>query len=497
MQLQRFLTTVLILLSGINTKQVNAQTPTTNVLTVSTEFSMGLEWNIHPRFIPTASFQNSAALVNGYIRTGHKYQDSYVNPSGYGITFKLNVLNHTKAIGELNFRWQISGITKEDGTPNNFYYTVITNKKTIYAASSAAGADTDPDALIIPLIPYRGTYRIKIEAISKTVSAGEKKIIKTLERNFEVKDYLIVVMGDSFASGEGNPDVKGNHDLIFSDDNAIWLEPKAHRSFKGALSLIAAKLEADDPYSCVTFVNVATSGAKTSHGLLFQQHPDWQLKGQIAEVKDYIRGRKIHMILLSIGLNDFGDASGMSALIKAAVDPLPPEFLQSDEYYFAKDVVTNIEYRYQEVYEKIMETLDCKDVALFQMPVQFMRNASGNLTDGCGVLTTMEDEDIRKLEELGNQLINKQRQVCQRFQWLYIDGVSNLLRNHGYCAGDQSWFVFVSESLESQGDIGGSVHPNETGHKKIAEMAFPAIQRKLQTIHVPTRAGTSGQNPTN
>lgn len=493
MQPQRFFIIPLLFFCCVHTFRLNAQTPTMAVLTVPAEFNMGLEWSIHPRFIPSVNFPDNAAVVNGYIRTGHRYQDSYVNPSGYGLTFKLNVFNQTPAMGELNFRWQITGITKEDGTPNNFTYPVTTTRKTLYAGSATV-VDTDPDVLAIPLIPYRGTYHIKIDAISKTISAGEKKIIKTLERNFEVKDYLIVVMGDSFASGEGNPDVKGNYNLVTDDDNATWLEPKAHRSFKGALSLIAAKIEADDPHSCVTFVNVATSGAKTSHGLLFQQHPDWQIKGQIEEVKDYIRGRKIHMILLSIGLNDFGNKEGMSELIKASNSS---DFYQSPELRFASQVAQNIQFRYDEVYQKILQSLDCKNVTLFQMPVQFMRNAGGNPTSGCGLLVGMKNEDILRLEELGNQLIAKQKQICERYRWTYIDGIRDLFKNHGYCAGDQSWFVFISESLENQGDVSGSVHPNETGHKKIAELAFPVIQRKLQTVHVPTQSGTPGLSPMN
>src|SRR6185503_18256033 len=149
----------------------------------------------------------------------------------------------------------------------------------------------------------------------------------------------------------------------------------------------------------------------------------------------------------------------------------------------------NFEYRYDEVHDKIINTLNCRNVVLFQMPVQFMRNASGNLTDGCGALITMEDDDIRKLEDLGNQLIAKQKQVCSKYQWIYIDGIRDLFKNHGYCAGTQSWFVFLIRSWENQGDVDGAIHPNERGHKKIAELAFPLIKRKLEEVIVPTRPG--------
>src|SRR6185295_13888995 len=114
--------------------------------------------------------------------------------------------------------------------------------------------------------------------------------------------------------------------------------------------------------------NVATSGAKTSNGLLFQQHPDWQIKGQIEEVKDYIKNRKVDIILMAIGLNDFGNVDGMSELIMAAVDPLPPEFKNTGEFQNARDVLKNIQFKYLEVNEKILGTLNCKNVVLFQMP---------------------------------------------------------------------------------------------------------------------------------
>ncbi|MBK9485788.1 MAG: hypothetical protein IPO01_11470 [Chitinophagaceae bacterium] len=63
MQLQYHFAAVLILLSGITINQVNARTPTTNVLSVSTEFSMGLEWSIHPRFTPTANFPINTSWI--------------------------------------------------------------------------------------------------------------------------------------------------------------------------------------------------------------------------------------------------------------------------------------------------------------------------------------------------------------------------------------------------------------------------------------------------
>ena len=339
-------------------------------------------------------------------------------------------------------------------------------------AGSATVNDVGSDCETIHLFPCTGAYKIRI-----TASVSGSKETSIYEKVITLKDYLIVAMGDSFVSGEGNPD----KDWLPTDITAgpLWLEPKAHRSFNGSIALIAAKMENDDPHSCVTFLNVAASGAKTSNGLLFQQHPDWQIKGQIEEIKDYIKDRKVDMILMAIGLNDFGRVDGMSELIMAAVDPGPPSFPQTDELAYALDVLKNIQFKYLEVNQKILGTLNCKNVVLFQMPVQFMRNENGNLTDGCGYLKTMENADILRLEDLGKQFISKQKEVCTRYGWTYIDGISNLFVKHGYCAGDQSWFVHVGESSNNQGNRDGSVHPNKTGHQKIAELAYPIIRSKL------------------
>jgi hypothetical protein len=116
--------------------------------------------------------------------------------------------------------------------------------------------------------------------------------------------------------------------------------------------------------------------------------------------------------------------------------------------------------------------------------VQFMRNERGDLTDGCGVLTTLENEDIKKLEGLGNELIAKQKLSCVSFHWTYIDGITAMFRNHGYCAGSQSWFMSITGSRNNQGDVNGGIHPNNTGHQRIADLAYPAVKNAL-TIRTP------------
>ncbi len=434
----------------------------------TSNFITGIDWSMHPRYVPV-NFTNETNIVVGYNRGLHKYENEYVNPSGYGVTLRAIFNNKIRVLGIINYRWEIDG--------NGYHFTTTTTKPCLFAGSATVN-DVGSDCETIQLFPHTGAYTIKI-----TATSTNSNLVSVYEKIIQLKDYLIVGMGDSFVSGEGNPD--NNWLPTGITTGPLWLEPMAHRSSNGSIALIAAKLENDDPHSSVTFLNVATSGAKTSNGLLFQQHPDWQIKGQIEEVKDYIKDRKVDMVLMAIGLNDFGKVDGMSELIEAAVDPGPPSFAQTDELVYALDVLKNIQFKYLEVNQKILGTLNCKNVVLFQMPVQFMRNENGNLTDGCGYLTTMEDADILRLEDLGKQFINKQKEVCTKYGWTYIDGISNLFLKHGYCAGNQSWFVHVSASGSNQGNRDGSVHPNKTGYQKIAEIAYPTIRAKLLFAHTP------------
>jgi hypothetical protein len=83
-----------------------------------------------------------------------------------------------------------------------------------------------------------------------------------------VKDFLIVSIGDSYASGEGNPDrwqELGGSDLLgqptYVASPAVWQDRRCHRSAHSAPAQAAFMLEMADPHSSVTFLSFACSGA--------------------------------------------------------------------------------------------------------------------------------------------------------------------------------------------------------------------------------------------
>jgi hypothetical protein len=138
-------------------------------------------------------------------------------------------------------------------------------------------------------IPYPGGAWIKVEI-------GGRQVAEVMAR---VRDVLVVGMGDSFAAGEGNPDVpvrlsptrsvdydngsgklrgfparvgswRAIGDSDFIEENARWLDQACHRSLYSHQLRVALQLAIEDPHRAVTFVGVACSGAETVSGLFLR-----------------------------------------------------------------------------------------------------------------------------------------------------------------------------------------------------------------------------------
>ncbi|HEX5957525.1 MAG TPA: hypothetical protein VFY92_02565 [Hyphomicrobiaceae bacterium] len=140
-------------------------------------------------------------------------------------------------------------------------------------------------------IPYPGGAWIKVEI-------GGRQVAEVAAR---VNDVLVVGMGDSFAAGEGNPDVpvrlsptrsidygsgggkgalsgyparmgpwRAIGDRAFIEENARWEDQACHRSLYSHQLRVALQLAVEDPHRAVTFVGVACSGAETISGLFLR-----------------------------------------------------------------------------------------------------------------------------------------------------------------------------------------------------------------------------------
>lgn len=140
----------------------------------------------------------------------------------------------------------------------------------------------------------------------------------------EVEDIVVVALGDSYISGEGNPDVPlvGDVEAIWADSSDPAVEAShalAHRSSVGWGPQVAMALEVGDPHSSVTFIDLAASGARISAGLL-GSHGALDLPAQLDDLERILGDRRIDVLLLQIGGNDIGFPQVVRQLVEA--DPL-------------------------------------------------------------------------------------------------------------------------------------------------------------------------------
>ncbi|HSG79814.1 MAG TPA: SGNH/GDSL hydrolase family protein, partial [Acidimicrobiia bacterium] len=137
-----------------------------------------------------------------------------------------------------------------------------------------------------------------------------------------VDDILVVALGDSYASGDGNPEVpdagagelwaEGGVDAASDADHA-----DARRSTVAWPSRVAMALERTDRRTSVTFVSLATSGATIDGGVA---GPDSGRPPQVRQAGTLVGARRVDLVLLSIGGNDVGFSEVVRALVDA--DPL-------------------------------------------------------------------------------------------------------------------------------------------------------------------------------
>lgn len=139
---------------------------------------------------------------------------------------------------------------------------------------------------VLHQVPLSGSsYSVEINGISHQVDVEPEHIV-------------IVALGDSYGSGEGNPDVPtewldveapaANQTRWLIEQNRIaspppnsWIDDQCHRSFYSHQSLTALKLASDDSHAFVSFLHYACTGAEIFDGLLAPQYKPWNARRHV------------------------------------------------------------------------------------------------------------------------------------------------------------------------------------------------------------------------
>ena len=310
--------------------------------------------------------------------------------------------------------------------------------------------------------PREDTFQVQLELRDSTGSVLGQK-----QKAVIVQDWLIVSIGDSVASGEGNPDEPG----------PVWEDRQCHRTSAAGPAQAALAIERADPKTSVTFIHLACSGATINEGLLGRyegQEPGRPLQPQVQAMDLLVGNREIDAVLVSIGANDVE----FSTIVTEC-------FLRTDcnvasnprsMAVFFNNKLTGLAPAYDALGAKLKSGLrhpvkpERTYITEYFDPTRDERGAF------CDNKILEEAADFPRLgitaaeaEWASTEMLVRLNQAvaaaAARNNWHFVGGTTSDFQNHGYCAVDsQRWIVQVTESLRNQHNKDGTIHPNRAGH---------------------------------
>lgn len=418
-------------------------TATVEMLEIRTLLSSAaiLQWSMAPRIALDPAHGNQPDLPN---------TPAYVNPAS-GFDLMLDASHSVGILPTTTFSWTV--------TDPNGHTTPL------------AGED--------PIIDLpQALYRVKLTA---TGLAGTSKPVSTTS-NVLVKDVLIVSIGDSYASGEGNPVVPGVFEpqWAYSPDPAMNTEnANAHRSTIAAPAQFALQLEQSNPHQSVTFVSVANSGASIPVGVLGPMasigDSSYQLPAEISELKQIIGTRHIDVLTLTVGADDIGFTTQAERLIENTYFGYPTLKTILKDYNAS---LNSVPQHFAELAQAI-QTLNLGQVLVTGYP-DLTRNQNGNVaTIYAGDIPLISKADAQFASQKIIPPLNAAiASAANTYHWTLVKGISADFRTHGY-PSTTPWIRTFGQSLEMQGNQDGTFHPNAAGHQDIARHLLSTYLSKL------------------
>ncbi len=214
--------------------------------------------------------------------------------------------------------------------------------------------DGEPDAAWISADGLSSTVNLPKDGlwdVEFVVVGPDSDPMTSIEKTIGLRDLLIVALGDSYVSGEGNPDVPRlwaipsspdgrellaemrDGRILFGSLDGLWGDPpghaasvdapdrgdhdSAHRSTLAWPSLVALHLERSDDHTTVTYLSLAETGARTAAE---PEHDRTSLEEQARRLVSMVGGREVDHLFLSTGSNDAGFSRGLALLIAGGED---------------------------------------------------------------------------------------------------------------------------------------------------------------------------------
>jgi lysophospholipase L1-like esterase len=406
-----------------------------------------IQWSMAPKIARDPLHGNQPDLPNTF---------AYVNPPN-GYTVLLDASNSSGIVRTTTFAW------------------TVTDSK---------GHSTSLKGEHPRINLFQGSYQVKLKVTG--LRGTTKPLFATVQ--VQVKDVLIVAIGDSYASGEGNPVVPGvlSPQWAFSPDPAMNAEnADAHRSTIAGPAQFALKLQQSNRHVAVTFVSVANSGATIPNGLLGPMtsvaDSSVQLPAEITELKHIIGTRHIDVLTLTVGGNDVNFVGLVEDLALNTATGVPT--LASIQSQFNSDL------------SQLTQRFAALAPAIHNLnPGLVLQTGYPDLThDQTGQPAAITLGPLAAISLADSQFTSSQliapldhaiAAAANQFGWTLVTQIYRDFNTHGY-PSTSSWFRTPAESLALEGNVDGSLHPNAMGHLDFANdflAAFNAFVTKTKKL---------------
>jgi lysophospholipase L1-like esterase len=342
------------------------------------------------------------------------------------------------------------------------------------------------------VFPDRGTFSV---TLTVTPRGGGAPRVSGPEQ-VPVDGKLIVTIGDSIASGEGNPDIPGN--------SAQWQNTQCHRSGRSAPALAAQKLQKDYGSAApITFVSLACSGATIADGLLGRykgidrERGQRYLPAQVSVLRrEIVPQRTIDALVVSIGANDLFFGNVIRTCLFHPIGCFGrPVTLRDEHYPSLRDAIAEAAEELPDGYAQLAAALKGLVEPSHVLLLQYFDPTHGEDGKTCGHIGTIPRS---RLDEARKDILDKLTKAGEAtktpFGWTYVSVPTEKFQKHGYCA-KESWVRHLSRTTVHQGHglnpklssrFAGGLHPNEVGHQMLAKKVLePALSGKLFPVSPP------------
>lgn len=342
--------------------------------------------------------------------------------------------------------------------------------------------------------------------VVKVKSGASTQTITDEIREFSMPRRLVIAsLGDSYASGEGAPNIEG----VTLEQR--WDDEPCHRSSRSGQVRAVKQFRTGHPEVAVAFFNAACSGAEIDKGLLNPQEEyavSGNVKpGQLKALQDWMAAEnrpKVDVLLMSIGGNNAGFAdAGISCLLALLGD------CRNDEDLWQRlgQRIASLPDAYSDLAGRL-ESFNIGEVLITEYPDPTkasngkLCNSSGNPDPGLcwgPVERAVSVQDFRRIhDDLLVKLNQAVRAAAQAHDWTYVGGTVDAALRHGLCNCDDPYFNTPGQAMFVQGDIRGSLHPNREGHRRIYQpLVAKALDDQYKKIRIAAAKAVAKQKMAN